>query len=251
MDPNVFATDGADANIFGLEPNYPCCVCCSSFSHPHVSQLKCVLQTVNHPQGFPKFVSNSFATTADNTGLVQVYLGPFSAKTTLSGGNVVSVTVDTQYPFADSLSMTITAQKAYTHYVRIPDWATANGKATFTSNGGAPAPVKVGEHSLLAIPAKAGETKVTLNLPDDIRTESGPTGGVHVLRGPLLWSSDLFHTTSVLQQNAVSIPLAIHAPLSNRTSAGTTCSRPRVRRKCRVAVCHRSSQCKRSVLVVI
>ncbi|KZV90509.1 hypothetical protein EXIGLDRAFT_740764 [Exidia glandulosa HHB12029] len=184
LDPNVFATDGADANVFGLEPNYPCC-------------------TVNHPQGFPKFVSNSFATTADNRGLVQVYLGPFSAKTTLSGGNAVSVTVDTQYPFSDTLSMTITAQKAYTHYVRIPDWATANGKALVTLNGGAAAPVKVGDHSLLAIPAKAGETKVTLNLPDDIRTESGPTGGVHVLRGPLLWSSDLFHTTNVLRQNAL------------------------------------------------
>lgn len=39
---------------------------------------------MNHPQGWPKFISNSFVTTPDGESLVQVYLGPFSTKTTLN-----------------------------------------------------------------------------------------------------------------------------------------------------------------------
>ncbi|EJD54087.1 hypothetical protein AURDEDRAFT_157341 [Auricularia subglabra TFB-10046 SS5] len=183
LDPNVFPTDGPDSNIFGLEPNYPCC-------------------TVNHPQGFPKFVSNAFVATSDNTALVQAYLGPFTAQATLAGNNAVSVQVDTQYPFSDTLSITINAEKAYTHYIRIPDWAISAGKATVSVDGTAPAPVVVGDHSLLAISAKAGNTTAMLSLPADIVTETGPTGGVHVLRGPLLWASDLFHTVKTLRQNA-------------------------------------------------
>lgn len=55
------------SNVFGLEPNYPCC-------------------TVNHPQGFSKFISNAFVVTPDSKSLIHVYLGPFSVKTVLANG---------------------------------------------------------------------------------------------------------------------------------------------------------------------
>lgn len=189
LDPNPFLTDGPDSNVFGLEPNYPCCA-------------------VNHPQGWPKFVSNAFVTTPDGASLVQVYLGPFDVQTALAGSNAVHVAVDTQYPFSDVLTITIDAGAAYTHYVRIPDWATAAGKASVAINGGSAENVVVDGDSLLAISAAKGQTTAVLTLPADISTTTGTTGGVQVSRGPLFWSSDIFHTTTVTGTNAVSRPVA-------------------------------------------
>ncbi|KAG8769158.1 hypothetical protein FRC12_005136 [Ceratobasidium sp. 428] len=67
MTPNPFSSDGPDSNVFGLEPNYPCC-------------------TVNHMQGFPKFVAAAFVTNLDRTALFQAYRGPFQVQTTLANG---------------------------------------------------------------------------------------------------------------------------------------------------------------------
>ena len=39
---------------------------------------------MNHPQGWPKFISNAFVTTPDQASLVQVYLGPYTVNTTLA-----------------------------------------------------------------------------------------------------------------------------------------------------------------------
>ncbi|OBZ73690.1 hypothetical protein A0H81_05963 [Grifola frondosa] len=179
MTPDPFPTDGPYSNVFGLEPNYPCC-------------------TVNHPQGWPKFVSNAFVTTADQKSLVQVYLGPFSTNTTLASGNKVTVNVDTLYPFSDTLTATITAQKAFTHFVRIPSWVS---NATISINGGSPRAVSP-SNGLQAVSAKAGTTKFVLNLPSNITIESRPQGSVAVHRGPLHYAFDISRSQKVLAQNA-------------------------------------------------
>ena len=49
--------------------------------------------TVNHPQGWPKFISNAFVTTADKTSLAHVYLGSYSVNTTLANGQWITVTL--------------------------------------------------------------------------------------------------------------------------------------------------------------
>ncbi|KAJ6628514.1 hypothetical protein B0H10DRAFT_2173316 [Mycena sp. CBHHK59/15] len=183
LNPNIFATDGDYSNVFGLEPNYPCCA-------------------VNHPQGFPKFVSNAFVTTNGGASLVQVYLGPFKVSTTLASGNAVSVFVDTQYPFSDTHTTTITADMAYTHYVRIPEWAKTAGQGTIAVNGGPETAIQPNADSLLPVAVGAGTTTLVLSLPAEIETTRGPTGGLQVNRGPLFWSSDLFHSTTVLATNA-------------------------------------------------
>jgi DUF1680 family protein len=85
----------------------------------------------------------------------------------LSLGNAVSVSVSTLYPFSDTLTTTITAQKAFTYYVRIPAWSI--GKATVAINGaraGAANPDSTTH--LLEINAAAGKTTFVLNLPADI-----------------------------------------------------------------------------------
>ncbi|KAF9062646.1 hypothetical protein BDP27DRAFT_1385106 [Rhodocollybia butyracea] len=160
MTPNPFVNDGPYSNVFGLEPNYPCC-------------------TVNHPQGWPKFITNAFVTSADQASIVQVYLGPFKTSTTLAGGNPVTVTVNTIYPFSDS-------------------WV-VNG--TISINSGSPTPVSP-TNGLQAVQAKAGTTVFTLNLPAEITTESRPHGSIAVHRGPLHYAFDIPRSSKVLTQNA-------------------------------------------------
>ncbi|KAI0675672.1 hypothetical protein C8Q78DRAFT_988207 [Trametes maxima] len=185
MSPNPFPNDGAYSNVFGLEPNYPCC-------------------TVNHPQGWPKFISNAFVTAPDQKSLVHVYLGPFSVNTTLANENHVSVAVDTLYPFSDTLTTTIRADKAFTYYVRIPSWVT---KGTIAINGGAAKAVSP-SNGLHAVSVKAGTTRFTLNLPADITIESRPHGSVAVHRGPLHYAFDIARSQKVLKRNAQQ-PLAV------------------------------------------
>lgn len=181
MTPNPFPEDGPYSNVFGLEPNYPCC-------------------TVNHPQGWPKFVTNSFVTTPDGESLVHVYLGPFSTSQTLSNGsNPVSVSVDTLYPFSDTLTTTINAEKAFTYYVRVPSWVT-NG--TISMNGGEATALSP-SNGLQAVKASAGTTQFVLDLPADITIESRPNNSVAVHRGPLHYAYDIPRNETVLTRNAL------------------------------------------------
>jgi hypothetical protein len=179
MSPNPFPNDGAYSNVFGLEPNYPCC-------------------TVNFPQGYPKFISNAFLTTPDSASLVHLYLGPFSTKVTLTGGNAVTVNVDTQYPFSDTLTTTITATKAFTYLVRIPSWVVGG---TISINGAAANAVSP-SNGLQSVSAAAGTTKFVLNLPAAITVESRPHGSIAIHRGPLHYAYDIPRKSTTLSQNA-------------------------------------------------
>ncbi|KAF8892910.1 hypothetical protein BD779DRAFT_1765810 [Infundibulicybe gibba] len=179
MNPNPFPNDGAYSNVFGLEPNYPCC-------------------TVNHPQGWPKFISNAFLTTPDSKSLVHLYLGPFSTSVVLAGSNKVTAVVDTLYPFSDTLTTTITATQAFTYQVRIPSWVVGG---TISINGAA-AKALSPSNGLQAVPVNAGTTKFVLNLPASITTESRPHGSIAVQRGPLHYAFDISRSQKVLARNS-------------------------------------------------
>ncbi|KAF9256088.1 hypothetical protein L218DRAFT_1028235 [Marasmius fiardii PR-910] len=188
MNPNPFPKGGAYANVFGLQPFFPCC-------------------TVNFPQGWPKFVTNSFVTTPDRRNLVQVYLGPFSVSTELASGNKVTVSVDTAYPFSDELNVTINASRPYTHYIRVPGWV-VNG--SYVINGGDPqlvSPGSDGIEGLQAIEVPSGSTSIALRLPAEIEQESRPHGSVAIHRGPLHYAYDIPRVTKVLRTDDVQ-PLA-------------------------------------------
>nr|GAT61416.1 predicted protein [Mycena chlorophos] len=179
MTVNPFPLDGPYSDVFGLQPNYPCC-------------------TVNHPQGWPKFITNAFLTSADKKSLLHVYLGPFATSVTLANGNTVTANVATLYPFSDTLTTTITAKFAFTYQVRIPSWV-VNG--TIAINGGmakAVAPVN-GFHSV-AIPA--GKTTFALDLPAPITTEARLHGSIAVHRGPLHYAFDIPRQSKVLATDA-------------------------------------------------
>ncbi|KAK5150391.1 hypothetical protein LTR04_006817 [Oleoguttula sp. CCFEE 6159] len=70
---------------------------------------------------YPKFASASFVKVGDN-GLAHALLSPATATATLGGGNKVTVTCDTNYPFESTLQYTINADKTFDFHVRVPGW---------------------------------------------------------------------------------------------------------------------------------
>lgn len=138
---------------------------------------------MNHPQGWPKFISNAFVVTQDWNSLIHVYLGPFSVKTVLAQGkryltttvaslqptnldNTVSVWVDTLYPFSDTLTTTVEAEKDFDYFVRIPSWSI--DQATISMNGKSKPAVPDADTHLLKLNIPKGRTTFTLNVPADI-----------------------------------------------------------------------------------
>jgi len=97
-------TNGAESNIFGLQPNYGCC-------------------TSNLSQGWPKFAAHLWMKTKDS-GLAAVALAPSVATTTIHGA-AVEAKLTTDYPFRDKLNFTVTTDKPvhFPLYLRIPAWA--------------------------------------------------------------------------------------------------------------------------------
>jgi len=163
-DPSVYVSDGADSNIYGLEPNFGCC-------------------TVNYPQGWPKFVSHMFMSTRDD-GIMAVTYGPATVNTRV-GGKTVEIAVTTDYPFADTITFVVKTTGDLPFYMRIPSWATA---ATYTVNGKSD---QATAGTIQKVLAPAGTTTVVLTLPMKFRIVNRPTGGVSVYRGPLLYSLNI------------------------------------------------------------
>ncbi|HZS55240.1 MAG TPA: beta-L-arabinofuranosidase domain-containing protein, partial [Bryobacteraceae bacterium] len=81
-----WSTNGADSNLFGLEPNFGCC-------------------TANLHQGWPKLVSNLWMATPDD-GLVTVAYSPSEVRARLAGKDI-SITEDTEYPFRGAVRLTV------------------------------------------------------------------------------------------------------------------------------------------------
>ncbi|KAL4263393.1 Non-reducing end beta-L-arabinofuranosidase-like GH127 middle domain-containing protein [Pleurotus pulmonarius] len=171
MNPPPWGNNGPDSNVFGFEPNYPCC-------------------TVNHPQAYPKFWANSFVTDSNGTSLIHAFLGPATFSGRLGSNNQVEVTVDTLYPFGSSLTYTVAARQAFDFKIRIPDWA-QNGKSTISLNNGRATRLNVDASSfhVVKVPARATTFTVTLDMPTTI--EARPNGAIAVHRGPLLYAIDL------------------------------------------------------------
>ncbi|KXN85013.1 hypothetical protein AN958_11858 [Leucoagaricus sp. SymC.cos] len=118
MDPPPWVNNDPNSNVFGFEPNYPCC-------------------TVNHPQAYPKFWANSFVVDKSDSSLVHAFLGPATFSGNV-GPNQVKVTVDTLYPFGSTLNYTVTSTRNFPFKIRVPDWAQGSARSTISVNGARP-----------------------------------------------------------------------------------------------------------------
>ncbi|CAE6537798.1 unnamed protein product [Rhizoctonia solani] len=182
MTPNPFPSDGPDSNVFGLEPNYPCC-------------------TVNHMQGFPKFVAAAFMKTSDGSGLVQVYNGPFKVKTVLRGGNHVGVVVDTAYPFGDTMDIDITAEHSFDYFINLPHWAVDESHVGIKTDQHEDVPTDIVGSRRLRLKVGTGRSRFHISYYPPIKIESRPRGTVALHRGVLHYAYDIPRKVKVVERH--------------------------------------------------
>jgi hypothetical protein len=160
-----WTSNGDYSNIYGLMPNFACCL-------------------ANMHQGWPKFVESMWMATNDN-GLALVSFGPSVVKAKVGRGKEITITEDTNYPFNGSVKLTISTEKAVMFPIdlRIPGWADSvtivfkNKKVV----------VKGGTEYRMAEKWKNGD-QISLEIPMEIRLEKRFNNSVSVLRGPLYFS---------------------------------------------------------------
>lgn len=102
----IFSTNGKEAHLFGLEPNFGCC-------------------TANFGQGWPKFALSAFMH-KDNT-IINSVMVPSELN-----ADGICITLQTDYPFKNSAKYNISSQKDFKFVIRIPSFAKnvkINGKA--------------------------------------------------------------------------------------------------------------------------
>jgi hypothetical protein len=175
---NLSRTPFSNTNTLGqtysLEGNYPCC-------------------TVNHPQGYPKFLSASFVKVGGN-GLAHALLSPATVSAKLSSRDV-TVSCQTNYPFEDTLSYSITASGSFDFYVRVPSWAIVSNSSITISNQ--TTRVQPDAHTgLHKISISAGTTSLTYNLSASLRIEQRANASIAVHHGALLYGLDIGYTNS-------------------------------------------------------
>lgn len=156
----VYTTNGPDANLFGLEPHFGCCL-------------------ANMHQGWPKLTSHAWMRSGDD-GLAVVSYVPCQMTADLNG-NHVEVTVETDYPFEDRVRLIVSSEREFPIHLRIPCWAT---KATLSIHGQAPRSVHAGgyHHEMVG-----GNTTIELRLNLEFRVSRRDRGAVSVHRGALLY----------------------------------------------------------------
>jgi hypothetical protein len=160
----IYATNGPDSNIFGLEPNYGCC-------------------TSNMHQGWPKFASHLWMKTPDG-GLSAVAYAPCEVNAEVSG-IAVKITLETNYPYDDKLHFTVVTDKStkFPIYLRIPEWTDG-------------AEIRIGNESVTAKSGTFhcvekewnGTTSMTLHLPMKAKVQRRYHNSVTIEKGSLVYS---------------------------------------------------------------
>jgi DUF1680 family protein len=152
--------------------------------NPH--SYRCCQHNVAH--GWPYYAEHLWMATPDN-GLAAVLYAASEVTAKVGTGSEVTIRVQTQYPFEDSIRLTITADKdvAFPLYLRVPGWCAEpavkiNGKKT---------KVHARPRSFIVIDRKWSRgDKLDLTLPMTIGLRYWARNGdsVSVDRGPLTYS---------------------------------------------------------------
>jgi uncharacterized protein len=160
-----WSTNGNYSNIYGLMPNFPCCL-------------------ANMHQGWPKFTESLWMATNDY-GLIAVAYSPSSVKAKVGKGNEVIIKEETDYPFDGDVTLKISTPAAvrFPLYLRVPGWAESvvfnfRGKSVVGTAG----------TSVRLFEKWEDGDQVTFRIPMNIRTEKRYNNSLSLLRGPLYFS---------------------------------------------------------------
>jgi hypothetical protein len=161
----MWTTNGADSNIYGLAPEYGCC-------------------TSNMHQGWPKLTAHLWMKTPDE-GIAVVAYAPSEARFH-SRDTPVTVTLDTDYPFREELTITVTPERAVSFplVLRVPEWTEG---ATVQVAGGPAMAIRAGTYHRLER-TWDGPTTVSVRLPMHPTVTRRYHGALAVERGPLVYS---------------------------------------------------------------
>jgi len=162
---HMWSTNGPESNLYGLEPNYGCC-------------------TSNMHQGWPKFAAHLWMTTAAG-GIAAMAYAPSEASFR-SGDVPVTVTLDTEYPFRETLTITVAPERpvAFRMDLRAPAWAEG---AAGSINGAAPQELNVGGFTFIEKEWYPGDT-ITLHFPMRAKVTNRYNMAYAIERGPLVYS---------------------------------------------------------------
>ena len=165
-----FTSDGGDRSVYGLPGGYPCCV--------H-----------NYQMGWPLFIASMWMATSDGGLAVGAY-GPNTVTATVGSGTKLTVTQTTNYPYEDTVTLTLSADKTDTYpiYVRVPEWCTSpsvtvNGHAVETE-------LIAGEYAALSAAWEDGDV-ITLTFPAEITATLTDNNSVSIRRGAVLFALEI------------------------------------------------------------
>lgn len=160
-----WSTNGKYSNIYGLMPNFACCL-------------------ANMHQGWPKFTESLWMATNDN-GLIAVAYSPCVVRAKAGKGQDVTIHEETNYPFSGSVKFRISLNEPdrFPVYLRVPGWADSVVIAfrNKTVSGRAGSTVRLLEKW-------TDDDVITMNIPMEIRVEKRYNNSLSVLRGPVYYS---------------------------------------------------------------
>jgi hypothetical protein len=179
--PRQWSTNGVDANLYGLTPEFGCC-------------------TANMHQGWPKLASSLWMGTADD-GLAAVAYAPSEVEA-LVGSNVkVQIAENTEYPFRETVQLTVSPATPveFPLKLRIPAWASG---ATVAINGDPVADVRSGAYLAISRKWKKGD-RVEAKFPMPPRLSRWENNSIAVERGPLVFSLKMGESWTKLDDDAL------------------------------------------------
>jgi DUF1680 family protein len=165
---HLWTTNGPESNIFGLEPNFGCC-------------------TANMHQGWPKLAAHLWMK-APEDGLAAAVYAPSRVRFAPHGVIVVAE-MKTDYPFRETVTIAVTADKPvrFPLHLRVPAWARG---AMLRLPDGTEKALRPGTFHKLER-EWTGTAEIELRFPMKAATNSRYNEAVAVERGPLVYALKL------------------------------------------------------------